>query len=134
MMPFLLPRRLYQDIVSQALADSPRECCGLLGGRGGKARTCYPLRNQATDPEREYFAAPEDLFAAMRAMREAGERLVAIYHSHPHGAAQPSQTDLALAFYPEVVYLIVALRPEVEIGAFRLLDQTSRRIPLRIID
>ena len=45
----------------------------------------------------------------MREIEEAGEELVAIYHSHTKSAAYPSQTDINLAGWPEAVYLIVSL-------------------------
>jgi proteasome lid subunit RPN8/RPN11 len=68
------------------------------------------LRNVAAEPELGYEAAPEDLFAAQRAMRERGEELLAIYHSHPRAAEpSPSETDIRQAFYPSATYLIIGL-------------------------
>jgi proteasome lid subunit RPN8/RPN11 len=75
-----------------------------------KAQTIYRARNVARDPLTSYEAAPEELFAAQRAMRERGEQLLAIYHSHPRSAdPQPSATDVRLAYYPSAVYLIIGL-------------------------
>jgi proteasome lid subunit RPN8/RPN11 len=132
MYPFDIPRRLYDEIIAQTEREAPRECCGLIGGRGEHASRRYPLRNQAPNPEREYFAAPEDLFSALRCLRLEGEQLLAIYHSHPRGPAYPSATDLAYAFYPQAVYLIVALAPTIEMRAFRLLGGEAAEIELRI--
>ena len=55
-------------------------------------------------------------------MRERGEQLLAIYHSHPRSAdPQPSATDVRLAYYPSAVYLIVGLGdPEPCLRAFRI--------------
>ena len=98
------------EIVAHASASSPNECCGLIGGTGGEARTIYPTRNIAADPLVTYEAAPEDLFAAQRQMRQRGEQLIAIYHSHPRSDnPEPSATDVRLAYYPSAVYLIVGL-------------------------
>ena len=133
MKPFDIPRRLFDEIIAQAEVESPHECCGLIGGQGERACSRYPLRNQAPNPEREYFAAPEDLFSALRRMRVEGEQLRAIYHSHPCGPAYPSETDLACAFYPQVAYLIVALKPRSEMRAFRLLEGAATEIELRLI-
>lgn len=117
-------RTLLDEIHEQTAAEAPHECCGLLGGARQEdtylARSRYPLRNRATRPEAQFFAAPEDLFPAMRRMRERGEDLVAIYHSHPRGPARPSETDLALAFYPEAFLIIVTLLPIPSLRAFRL--------------
>ena len=100
-----------EAIIAHAREASPQECCGLIGGLiEGKAQTIYRARNVARDPLTNYEAAPEDLFAAQRAMRERGEQLLAIYHSHPRSAdPQPSATDVRLAYYPSAVYLIVGL-------------------------
>ena len=55
-------------------------------------------------------------------MRERGEQLLAIYHSHPRSTEpQPSATDVRLAYYPSAVYLIVGLGdPEPCLRAFRI--------------
>lgn len=109
-----LTRNHYDEIIAHAREASPHECCGLIGGsQDGTARTVYRARNVATDPTVTYEASPEDLFLAQRAMRQRGEQLIAIYHSHPRATEpQPSQTDVRLAYYPSAVYLIVGLRSE----------------------
>lgn len=115
---------ILHGLETHAASEQPRECCGLLGGRRAPdrliAHSRYPLRNLAARPETQFFAAPADLFNAVRRMREQGEEMLAIYHSHPCGPAHPSPTDLALAFYPEAVFVIVALAPELSIRAFRV--------------
>jgi len=126
------------DIVAHAREASPEECCGLIGGASdGQARTIYPSRNVAGDPLTSYEAAPEDLFAAQRAMRERGEQLLAIYHSHPRSAdPQPSATDVRLAYYPSAVYLIVGLgAPEPCLRAFRIDEREGQwaRVEYQII-
>jgi proteasome lid subunit RPN8/RPN11 len=115
-----MPRSIFDDIIDQARQEQPRECCGLLGGYDSQARSRYPLQNRSPEPEARYFAAPEDLFEAMRQMRAVNEQLISIYHSHPHGPAYPSPTDVELAFYPQAIYLIIALEPQTEMRAFRI--------------
>jgi [CysO sulfur-carrier protein]-S-L-cysteine hydrolase len=98
------------QIISHAREAAPEECCGLIGGTDSSARTIYRMRNVASDRQMTYEAAPEDLFAAQRAMRERGEQLLAIYHSHPRSEdPKPSETDVRLAYYPTAVYFIVGL-------------------------
>ena len=110
------------EIISHARDAAPEECCGLIGGSEGNARTIYRMRNAAADPLITYEAAPEDLFAAQRSMRERGEQLLAIYHSHPRAdAPTPSVTDVRLAYYPSAVYFIVGLGGEQpSLRAFRI--------------
>jgi [CysO sulfur-carrier protein]-S-L-cysteine hydrolase len=105
-----IPRAHLDEILSHARDIAPRECCGLIGGVHEKASTVYRLRNIADNSLVTYEAAPEDLFAAQRAMRNSGEHLLAIYHSHPRSKdPEPSETDVRLAYYPSAVYLIVGL-------------------------
>lgn len=114
------------EIISHARAANPHECCGLIGGTAdGKAHTIYRTRNVATNPTVTYEAAPDDLFAAQRAMREQGEHLVAIYHSHPRAQdPEPSSTDVRLAYYPSAVYLIIGLgAAEACVRAFRIAER-----------
>jgi proteasome lid subunit RPN8/RPN11 len=118
-MPFHLqmPRRLYEEMVAQARAELPNECCGLLAGhlvderpegkRVGRVVRCYPLINDAASPK-EYYAVPS---AAFRDIRETGLELLAIYHSHPTSDPVPSRTDLERNYYgPEVVNFIISLK------------------------
>jgi proteasome lid subunit RPN8/RPN11 len=118
-----LTRNHYDEIIAHAREASPHECCGVIGGsEDGTALTVYRARNIADDPSVAYEAAPEDLFLAQRAMRERGEQLIAIYHSHPRANdPQPSQTDVRLAYYPSAVYFIVGLESEEPcVRAFRI--------------
>ena len=120
------------QIISHARECAPRECCGLVGGTSGRAQTVYPMRNAATDPFVTYEAAPEDLFAAQRAMRERGEQLLGIYHSHPRSAdPKPTDTDVRLAYYPSAVYFIVGLGGErPSLRAFRISESEGRWEPM----
>ena len=125
----ILQRDHFDAIVSHALESSPNECCGLIGGTAdSKATTIYRLRNVTPKPQLGYEAAPEDLFAAQRQMREHGETLLAIYHSHPRSAdPSPSETDVRLAYYPSATYLIVGLGGEQPVvKAFKIVEQEQR--------
>ncbi|MFN2498600.1 MAG: Mov34/MPN/PAD-1 family protein [Pyrinomonadaceae bacterium] len=105
--------RQLEEVFAYAREAAPDECCGLIGGDGENASSLYPMRNVATNATVAYEAAPEDLFAAQRQMRERGEQLLAIYHSHPRAIEpQPSETDVRLAFYPQAIYFIIALDGE----------------------
>ena len=111
-MPTIQLRREHLEaMIDHARESAPSECCGLIGGVSKtKASSLYRLRNDTAEPEVRYEAAPEDLFTAQRQMRERGEDLLAIYHSHPRAAdPSPSETDVRLAYYPSATYLIIGL-------------------------
>jgi [CysO sulfur-carrier protein]-S-L-cysteine hydrolase len=111
MPPIQLRREHLEAMIDHARESAPAECCGLIGGTSPiKAVTLYRLRNVTSEPEVRYEAAPEDLFNAQRQMRERGEELLAIYHSHPRAVdPSPSETDVSLAYYPSATYLIIGL-------------------------
>jgi proteasome lid subunit RPN8/RPN11 len=117
------------EMFAHAREASPAECCGLLGGeREGSARSVYRLRNVAADPRVGYEAAPEELFAAQRIMRDHDEELLGIYHSHPRASDPfPSETDVRLAYYPAAIYFIIGLATtEGTLRAFRISERDGR--------
>ena len=117
-----LPRAIVNRILGHVQADARREVCGLLGARGGEVCGWYPVRNIAGDAARRFEMDPREQIAALRRMRERGETLFAIYHSHPAAPARPSASDLAEAAYPEALYLIVSLDTKgvLEMRAYRI--------------
>lgn len=126
---FRIGRGAFGEVCAHARASRPAECCGLAGGVGGRARTIYRLANVASDPLVAYEAAPRELFEAQRLMRERGEELLAIYHSHPRSAdPSPSERDVRLAYYPQAVHLIVgfAAGGGPVVRAFRLYEAERR--------
>jgi proteasome lid subunit RPN8/RPN11 len=128
-----LTKQQFDAIISHVREAAPHECCGLIGGSAdGRARTIYRAKNVAVDPLVTYEAAAEDLFAAQRAMRERGEQLLAIYHSHPRATnPEPSPTDVRLAYYPTAVYLIAGLgNEEPSMRAFRIDERTGSWQPI----
>jgi proteasome lid subunit RPN8/RPN11 len=57
---------------------------------------------------------------------------VAIYHSHPRSAAEPSQTDINLAHYPHWLYVIVSLAGEPNMRAWRIADGRVEEEPVTV--
>lgn len=121
-------------VEEHALRERPAECCGLLSGANGIITDIHPLRNEAERPETRYLASPADLFAAMRIMRDAGKRLLGIYHSHPRSSAFPSSSDVEMAFYPEAVYFIISLEPRIEMRAFRIEGAGIEEVTVSVIE
>jgi [CysO sulfur-carrier protein]-S-L-cysteine hydrolase len=106
--PMKIPQALVDEIVAHAREDLPNECCGMVGGADGEARTVYRAENAEASPFRYSIDAKEQ-FRLMREIEEAGEELAGIYHSHTKSPAYPSQTDVNLAAWPDAVYLIASL-------------------------
>lgn len=127
-----IPRGIYEELLAHAREDAPNECCGLIGGSDGVAKTVYRARNVEASPLR-YNLDPKDQFRIMTEMEERGEELAAIYHSHTKSPAYPSQTDINLAAYPDAVYLIASLADgEEPLRGFRILDGKVNEADLTI--
>jgi proteasome lid subunit RPN8/RPN11 len=71
-----------------AVAEYPRECCGLFIVVKGRERY-VPCRNQAANPTEQFRLHPEDYAAA----EDLGD-VIAVGHSHPDVPARPSEGDL----------------------------------------
>lgn len=104
-----LPRALVNEMLRHAQSSPTNEVCGLIGACAGLPSRCYQVANVAGEPTRLFQMDPRGQIEALRLMRERGEQLFAIYHSHPHSPPTPSATDLQEAGYPEVLYLIISL-------------------------
>ena len=118
-----IPAHIQKAVVDHARSGFPLEVCGILGGKDGVVASHFPMTN--TDASNEHFMMdPKEQFAVVRALRAAGEEMLAIYHSHPESPPRPSQEDVRLALTPEVCHLIVSLmEPEPPVAkAFRIND------------
>jgi len=122
-----------RGVEEHALASRPAECCGLLSGKRALITDLHPLPNDADTPESRYFASPEDLFTAMRRIREAGQELLGIYHSHPRTPAYPSTSDVEMAFYPEAFYFIISLEPRLDMRAFKIGGSKIEMVEVKVI-
>jgi [CysO sulfur-carrier protein]-S-L-cysteine hydrolase len=123
---------LIDEMVAHAREDLPNECCGLLGGSDGEARTLVRVANSAASPLR-YEMDPQEQYNALKSIEDGGEELLAIYHSHTKSAAYPSQTDVNQAVaWPEQVYVIVSLENDEapEVKAYDLADLKIANVDL----
>lgn len=105
-------KSLKADVLRTAIAHAreaaPAECCGVLIGSGGEVVEAVRARNIADRPTR-FLVDPQDHVRSIRWARARGLEVVGFYHSHPHSPAQPSDTDISEANYPDHLALIVSL-------------------------
>ena len=83
------------------------------------------MTNTAASPYR-YDMDPSELMRILdHEYEDSGSELVAIYHSHTHSQAYPSDTDVRLAptsFFPDAFYILVSLldKDKPDFRAFRI--------------
>jgi proteasome lid subunit RPN8/RPN11 len=114
---------LVKEIVDHGMREFPNECCGLIAAKDGTPVRVYPMTNADASPA-SYRLDPTEQLHVFDAMDAEGMDLWAIYHSHTHSDAYPSETDRRLAFYPDSYYVLVSLtdRENPVVRAFRILD------------
>ncbi len=103
----------------------------MLIGAAGTIALAVRARNIAGEPAR-FLIDPVDHIRARRDAYDSGLDVVGFYHSHPHSAPVPSETDLAEATYPNHLYAIVGLKGEAaDVRVYRF---TGTAFELQIAD
>ena len=90
----------------------PEECCGLLIGcrieNVIQVDRIVSSINLSSEPERSFEIDPALHLKLQRELRGGKTAVVGLFHSHPKGKAEPSRTDEAMAWQPEMTWLIAA--------------------------
>jgi len=97
-----------KEIVEQALREFPNEACGVIAAEAGVPVKVFAMTNADASPVTYRLDGKEQL-TVFDEIDERGWDLWAIYHSHTHTEAYPSETDRRLAFYPESRYLVLSV-------------------------
>lgn len=124
-----LTQAQWDELVAHAQADAPNECCGYMKLEDGSVAEIFRSQNPRNSPY-GYELDPKSLLAANE-LDDDGFG-VAIYHSHPRSAAEPSQTDINLAHYPHWIYVIVSLAGDPEVRAWRIDDGRVEEEPVDV--
>jgi [CysO sulfur-carrier protein]-S-L-cysteine hydrolase len=128
---------LVEAMVAHARADHPDEACGVLAGPEGSDRPerHIAMVNAERSPTFYRFDAQEQL-KVWRAMDDADEVPVVIYHSHTATEAYPSRTDVGLAAEPDAHYVLVSTRDpgQHEVRSYRIVDGAVSEEPVNIVE
>jgi len=103
---------LLELIRAHASDAYPNECSGLIVGVYDKrvAKKVFPMKNvHAGGTHNRYLIDPKEYIEVEKQAQLLGQGVIGAYHSHPDVPAEPSATDLALATWPEYVYVIVSV-------------------------
>lgn len=111
-----------ESILQRAQRQKHAEICGLLGGtwtdRQAIVTREVAVPNIARDPRRAFAVNPSLEQNTYDEFEAADQRLVGIYHSHLFDECSCSAFDIDHMKLYQVVWLIVALRPEVHYAAW----------------
>jgi proteasome lid subunit RPN8/RPN11 len=106
-----IPKPIYQEMLGHAKREWPLECCGILGGKEKTVQKAFELNNTEESPV-FYSMSPQEQIKVFEEMEKESMEMIAIYHSHPQTIPFPSETDVKLAFYPDVSSVIISLKEE----------------------
>jgi proteasome lid subunit RPN8/RPN11 len=104
----LLSAEHRQQIVDHCLAALPHEGCGMLAMDGHRVVKVYPTGNDDESPV-SYTIPPQEHFDSLTDAESNGWQLGGVFHSHPKGPAQMSDTDLGKLADPHWLYVVVGL-------------------------
>ncbi|MCA9937402.1 MAG: Mov34/MPN/PAD-1 family protein [Anaerolineales bacterium] len=119
---------VFAEMMAHVAAAMPAEACGFLSGREGVACRHFPIPNVSPNPHC-FRMEPQAQIDALYAIAAAAEEPLAIYHSHPHGPAALSPTDLAQLPAGDILHVIIAwpqaAQPQVRVFAWRHMNVTE---------
>ncbi len=130
-------RDLVDAMVAHARADHPDEACGVIAGPEGSDRPerFVAMANAERSPTFYRFDSGEQL-RVWRAMDDADESPVVIYHSHTATEAHPSRTDVRYAGEPAAHYVLVSTRDPArdEVRSYRIVDGAVTEEPITVVE
>jgi len=117
----ILKNECLEEMIQHVKNQLPNEGCGILAGKDGKVEKVYKMTNTDKSPS-TFFMEPKEQLEAMKDMRRLDLEIAGIYHSHVASPAYPSPTDVKLAFYPDVSYIIISLKDKnnPQVKAFKI--------------
>lgn len=136
MNPIRLPRNIVGRLLRLAQSSPEEEICGLISRDHHGFKNCYPVVNMAGDKKHSFALDPRGQIEAMRTMRENGEELAAIYHSHPDAPPFPSPADIEQHEYTGVLYLIISLGSQgaPEMRGFHISGRTVEEVGISLAE
>jgi proteasome lid subunit RPN8/RPN11 len=123
-----ISQHLLDRIESHAVGAFPGESCGFLTGRAGDDIILGAIPSPNLAGGRQEFLIDAALHLKLqRTLRQKGQAVIGIYHSHPSGDSEPSEKDRISLSGRNLVWMITGLSenhpPETRI--FRLLRGKS---------
>jgi proteasome lid subunit RPN8/RPN11 len=111
----------WDALVAHARESVPNECCGYARARDGRVQEVFRAENVLETSQRYGYKLDSKSLLRTHELEDDGDEVV-VYHSHPASPAEPSQTDINLAAYPDWRYVIVSPVSEPMVRCWRIAD------------
>lgn len=133
MKKLLIPVEIFNEMIEHCINCLPDEACGILAGSAEQVAAIHKMTNSDSSPT-SYMMDTAEQFRVMKEMRIGGQKMVAIFHSHPVSEPTPSQKDRELAFYEDAAYVIVGLSSGLpHVKAYMIKDSDVSELPVEVI-
>jgi len=111
----------WDELLAHARESAPNECCGYARARDGRVEEVFRAENVLETSQRYGYKLDSRSLFRTHEIEDDGFEVV-VYHSHPESPAEPSQTDINLARYPDWRYVIVSPTHEPTVRCWRIAD------------
>ena len=101
-----VPRPIFDAMFFHSGWCRPNEACGLVAFDAGKPAFVFCLTN-TDESEHRFTIDPVEHFGAIRLSETFGFEIGAMFHSHLHAEAYPSESDIAGGADPNWIHFIV---------------------------
>lgn len=102
-MPYVASEHTMKYAKAHALAEYPRESCGLVL-LSGTSEIYLPMSNRSDEPTQKFKISPEDFMDA-----EDSGTVLAVIHSHPDASSCPSQPDRVRCEATELPWAVIGV-------------------------
>jgi proteasome lid subunit RPN8/RPN11 len=108
----LLPRAIYQGMLSHCQANYPNEACGVLAANvSGRIVKHWTTRNASDHPEDSCVIDNSELLSIWNEVDTNSWSVFSYYHSHTHSETYPSLRDIDYAqSWPGSYFVILSLQ------------------------
>ena len=92
MQKIILSKLQKKILLDHTCKEEPNEACAILYGNNNIVKEIWLTNNIDSSPT-EFTLSPEQTLEMYRKCDELNLEVIGIFHSHPKGEAQPSNTD-----------------------------------------
>ena len=128
MQKIILSKLQKKILLDHTCKEEPNEACAILYGNNNIVKEIWLTNNIDSSPT-EFTLSPEQTLEMYRKCDELNLEVIGIFHSHPKGEAQPSNTDKKFMENNPYVWIIYS-GIDKDFRAF-ILESDSVEIPIQ---
>lgn len=108
-MSLIIPKMIFQDMISHCKNELPYETCGILSGKDENILTRWEFHSPFKYRHR-FFVEKNLVREVLEKIQKKQEEVIGTYHTHPTTDPIPSHMDIKNHSDPDVLMIIVSFR------------------------